>query len=195
MSPTTVKALAIAACLSFTGAAEAATVYKATLAGANENPPNATTGTGTAFVTIDGTSMTLDVVFQNMTNPSTIAHIHCCAAAPANAGVATGVPTFPGFPAGVTSGSYLQTFDMTLASSYNPAFVNAQGGVSQAFAALVAGLGSGSAYLNIHSATFPGGEIRGNFSAIPEPATWALMISGFALMGAAIRRRRSLLPA
>lgn len=195
MSQTSIKMLALAASLLLAGSAEAATFYKATLLGSNENPPNATTGTGTALVTIDGTNMTLDVAFQNMTNPTTIAHIHCCAAAPANAGVATGVPTFPGFPAGVTSGTYLQTFDMTLASSYNPAFVTAQGGVAQAFAALVGGLGSGRAYLNIHTAVFPAGEIRGNFSAVPEPATWALMITGFALVGVAVRSRRRLLPA
>lgn len=194
MSPITIKALAVATCLSFAGAAEAATFFQTTLSGANENPPNATTGTGAALVTVDGTLMTIDIAFQDMSNPTTIAHIHCCAPPTANAGVATGVPTLPGFPAGVTSGSYLQTFDMTLASSYNPAFVTAQGGVAQAFAALVGGLGAGTAYLNIHTAAFPAGEIRGNFSAVPEPATWALMITGFALVGVAARSRRRLLP-
>lgn len=44
-------------------------------------------------------------------------------------------------------------------------------------------------YLNIHSATFPGGEIRGQLvPVIPEPATAALFaLGGFAL---AVRRRR-----
>ena len=51
---------------------------------------------------------------------------------------------------------------MTLASSYNPAFVTAHGGtVAGAEADLLAGLKAGQAYLNIHSSTFPGGEIRG----------------------------------
>jgi hypothetical protein len=31
-----------------------------------------------------------------------------------------------------------------------------------------------------------------DFGAVPEPASWALMIGGFALIGAALRRRRSL---
>lgn len=193
MSHTTLKVLAIAACFSVASAAQAATVYKATLAGSNENPPNATAGTGVAFVTIDEAlgTMKLDVTFQDMTNPVTISHIHCCVAAPGTAGVATTVPTFAGFPTGVTSGSYLQTFDMNSAGSYNPAFVTAHGDVAGAFAFLVAGLNSGSAYLNLHTTQFPAGEIRGNFAAIPEPGTWALMITGFGLAGMAIRRRRA----
>ena len=42
--------------------------------------------------------------------------------------VATGVPTFLGFPTGVTNGYYDHTFDLTLASSFNPAYVTANGG-------------------------------------------------------------------
>jgi hypothetical protein len=42
--------------------------------------------------------------------------------------VATTLPTFAGFPLGVTSGTYINTLDLTLASSYNPAFVTANGG-------------------------------------------------------------------
>lgn len=34
-----------------------------------------------------------------------------------------------------------------------------------------------------------------SFGAVPEPASWALMISGFGLAGAALRRRRSALAA
>lgn len=32
---------------------------------------------------------------------------------------------------------------------------------------------------------------NGNFAAVPEPATWAMMIGGFGVVGAAMRRRRS----
>jgi len=35
----------------------------------------------------------------------------------------------------------------------------------------------------------------GGGGGVPEPATWALMISGFGLAGAALRRRRALTPA
>jgi len=85
--------------------------------------------------------------------------------------VATQLPTFPGFPSGVTAGSYDATFDMTLASSYNTNWINNSGGtVAQARAQLFAGLIDGRAYLNIHTQQFPGGEIRGFLAAVPGPA-------------------------
>ena len=61
----------------------------------------------------------------------------------------------------MTSGTYDHTFNMADASSYNPAFVSAQGGVANAAAALLAGLQAGRAYMNIHTQRFGGGEVRG----------------------------------
>ena len=84
------------------------------------------------------------------------------------AGVATTLPTFPGFPSGVTAGTYDQTFNMLLASSYNPSYVTNNGGTpASAFAALRAAISAGKAYLNIHSTMFPGGEIRGFLNLCP----------------------------
>ncbi|HEY7900832.1 MAG TPA: PEPxxWA-CTERM sorting domain-containing protein [Caulobacteraceae bacterium] len=34
-------------------------------------------------------------------------------------------------------------------------------------------------------------DISASFAAVPEPATWAIMLAGFAGLGAALRRRRS----
>ena len=134
------------------------------LSGLNENPPHpesVASGSAVVFWDTATSMMTVNVKFSGLTTANTASHIHCCVAAPGNAGVATVTPTFTGFPAG-TSGTYSHTFDMTLASSYNPAFVTAHGGtVAGAEAALLAGLQAGQAYLNIHSSTFPGGEIRG----------------------------------
>src|SRR5947209_4370157 len=172
-----------------------------TLSGANENPPTGSAGTGTATVTLDNVVHTLivDVVFSNLlptipgtSTPSgtTASHIHCCALPPGNAGVATTVPTFPGFPLGVDSGTYHQTFDLTLSSSYNPAFITANGGtVAGADAALENGLLNGLTYLNIHTNAFGGGEIRAFLDPVPEPTAAALAFSGLAAVWLMRRRR------
>jgi hypothetical protein len=172
------------------------TVYTTTLSGANEAPPVTSNGIGLGIVTLDNSSFTMRVqtVFFGLTGNTTVAHIHCCTATPGSgtAGVATVTPTFPGFPTGVTQGSYDVTFNMLLASSWNASFVANNGGTfTSAFAALQSGMDAGSAYLNIHSTFAPGGEIRGFLAApVPEPSTYALMALGLAGVGVAARRRR-----
>ena len=91
-------------------------------------------------------------------------------------------------PLGVTSGSFTQTLDLTLASTYNPAFITANGGTtSSAEAVLLAGLAANETYFNIHTSNFPSGEIRGFLVAAPEPAT--LLMAGLAFLGLAVRYR------
>ena len=86
---------------------------------------------------------------------------------------------FSNLPLGVTSGSFTQLLDLTLASSYNPAFITAEGGtVPDAEAALVLGMEDGESYLNIHTTQFPGGEIRGLLAETPEPNSILLLGSG-----------------
>jgi hypothetical protein len=166
--------------------------FKAHLDGPSESPPVPSPGIGFATVDIDTDLHSMDVhaEFSGLVGTTTAAHIHCCVAVPGtgNAGVATTVPSFLGFPLGVTSGMYDDTLDLELASSFNPAFVTAQGGLAQAEAALIQGLSEGKAYFNIHTTFRPGGEIRGFL--VPEPGIMGLL--GLALGAAfvATRRRR-----
>src|SRR5215204_7508906 len=167
--------------------------FVTTLTGSQEVPPTGSPGIGSALVTLDTTTnlLTVNVSFAGLGSPTIASHIHCCTPPGANAMVATTVPTFPGFPLGVTTGTYLMTFDLTLASTYNPAFITAHGGtVAGAQAAFIAGLTSGQTYFNIHTSQFQGGEIRGQLQAVPEPTTLLLLSTGLMAAAGTLRKYR-----
>ena len=103
--------------------------------------------------------------------------------------MATELPLFTGFPTGVQSGTYSHLFDMTLASSFNPAFVTEHGGTVGS-AELDLANGGLNAYLNIHTSSVGSGEIRGFLVATPEPGTLGMAVSA-AIAGLALARRRA----
>lgn len=173
------------------------TVFTTALSGPNEFPSNNSPGVGSSVVTIDFDLLTMRVQaeFSGLNGTTSAAHIHGpIPDPPANplASIATETPTFVGFPLGVTAGSYDHTYDMTQAGSYNPSFITANGGtVGSAMNAFFTGMNAGKMYLNIHSSTVPGGEIRGFLVAVPEPATIGLAATGLVGLLWFYPRRRS----
>lgn len=139
----------------------------ASLDGSQEVPANASTGTGSAVITFDDVSKLLswDITFSGLTGAATGMHFHGPAAAGVNAGVRVNV----GGISGLTSPS--------------------TGSTTITDAGWETELLSGLWYLNIHTATFPGGEIRGQVQVVPVPAAAWLMLSGLAGLAVAGRRR------
>jgi hypothetical protein len=173
------------------------------LSGANEVPPVDSPGAGSVAVVLDPTAETIQIIasFFGLTTPDTAAHIHCCAPLGTNAGVATTLPAFAGFPLGVTQGTYLSPlFSLQDPSFFNPAFVMMQGGMGQAEAALIAGIQGGQTYFNIHTDMNPGGEIRTQLlsvgvAPVPGPIAGAGLPGLIAACGGLLawwRRRRKI---
>ncbi len=112
-------------------------LFKATMLGANEPAPNNTsTGTGSAKLTFNLETKIFTIVstYTGLTGAATNAHIH-----KGVAGVA-GAVVFP-FASPFTSPINYTSVALTPAQEID--------------------LNAGSYYVNIHSAAFPGGEIRG----------------------------------
>lgn len=160
------------------------------LTGDQEIPPRATpaTGTGWAEYNTDTHELTVHLEWMDLLDPAAASHIHVAAAAGENGPVAVDfVPV--GFP-NVVSGSFTHTFNLDDSASYGAGFLGSFGGdVNAARLAVLAGMVEGRSYFNIHTPTFPPGEIRGNISLVPEPTTMALL--GLGAAAAFLRRRRA----
>jgi hypothetical protein len=122
--------------------------YTATLNGANERPtPRVTSATGSATITEDDGALDYVLNVSNMT-AVTLAHIHL-----GNAETAGGVivPLY--------LGPTLATINGTLATGTITQSTITMANVTMD--SLRTLLRNGNAYVNVHSTTFPGGEIRG----------------------------------
>ena len=160
MSKVCLSALLTLALLPAPSAAQAVEQFVGTMLGATVVPPAASPGTGPMELFYDPVARTLSVSlsFSSLIGTSTGSHIHCCSDPGTNVGVAI---FFVSFPLGVTSGTFDETFDLTLPSTYNAPFLTANGGTAAAAeAALAAGMRAGRAYVDVHTIMWPGGEIR-----------------------------------
>lgn len=138
-------------------------VFRTELSGFEEVPPILTQGTGSfrAQVARGGNSISYELTFSNLTAPSTVAHIHI-----GQRGVAGPVAVFlcgggskPDCPGvgGTISGTILP--EDVLA-------VPEQGLAAGDMAGLLRFMRAGVTYVNVHSTTFPAGEIRGQLRRV-----------------------------
>jgi hypothetical protein len=120
--------------------------YSATLTGSQEVPPTGSAGTGAGTVVLDGLEeqIAANGSYSALTSNASGAHIH----GPAAPGAAAGI-LFPldGLVAATSGLIPDQSFAITPAQ--------------------VADLKAGLHYVNIHSTTHSGGEIRGQLGAVP----------------------------
>ena len=144
----------IAAALLVTGplAARADTGFSVSLDGLQEVPPNASPATGSGTLVIDNaqTQVTYSINYSGLTGTRSAQHIHG--------------PGAPGVPAPVV-----------LPLSATGTTSGLVSGVAAITATVIGYMVAGTAYVNIHSSTFPGGEIRGQIqmNATPaRPTTW-----------------------
>jgi uncharacterized repeat protein (TIGR01451 family) len=119
-------------------------LFTATLTGAQETPPNNSTATGTATLLLspDEKSARLSLTFAGLSSGQTAAHVHGPAAPGASASPIVDLPL-----------GQVSDFPITLTASQ------------------VQDLKNGLLYINVHSANFTAGEIRGQFGSSPTAST------------------------
>jgi hypothetical protein len=159
MRATNLAVLVIAIATSWVAQCPAALIFTATLNGLQQVPVDNSPATGLGTISLNDaqTQITVDLNWAGLTSAATAAHIHGPAAAGANAGV---LFPFTGVPAATSGAIPEQVFAITPTQ------------VSQ--------LESGLYYFNIHTANFPGGEIRGQITQVPEPTGLAMIATVFA---------------
>ncbi len=109
-------------------------------------------------------------MFTDLTGGATAMHIHT-GGQMMNGGVEIGLNALPGFDGPATDGGFQGTINLTGTRADT--------------------LLAGNFYINVHTATNPGGELRANLvaQAVPEPTSIGIigLVTGFAFL----RRRRS----
>ena len=131
---------------------KAGKIFIAHLSGGEEVPPVQTSGTGQAFFKLseDGAFLEYKLIVANIENV-TQSHIHL---APAGTNGAVVAFLFGNVPGGVTVNGVLAEGTITAANLVGPL-------AGQPLSALVDHLNNEGAYVNVHTTSYPGGEIRG----------------------------------
>ncbi len=154
-------------------------------------PPSSTaTGNFTLDYSSTANMLTYTLTYSGLTSPTTMAHIHF-----GPPGI-SGAPIFTLYDYGVPP-SMTKTSDVLSGSLSIADFMpDAADGVTS-FAQAITDIQDGITYVNIHSANYPAGEIRGqiisstgSLTAVPEePSLILVALGAMASGGMALRRR------
>jgi len=147
-------------------------------------------GSGNAVLTFDTATNVLafTIDYALNTGPATAAHFHGRRVfEPAGPGIASPTQFNIAGIVGTSSGTVSGTFDFD-----TDAFLGALPGVGTLTRAeRIDDLLNDLWYINIHTARFPSGEVRGQVLAVPEPGMPGLLLLGLAALVVSLRRRRA----
>jgi hypothetical protein len=202
--------------LALTTPVSAVTLFKATLTGDQEAPPNTSTALGFAmfelndaqselkvFVSVNGLDFTGLQTPGNLNDDLVNAHIHCCAPAgddPAvnNAPVRWG---FIGNPFNNTDpdDGVTTPFSTGVGGTFQGVWNVNEGNTTATSGPInltnqLPGILAGLAYINFHTEGFGGGEIRGQILQVSEPSAFLLLGIGLLVLGIAGLRRKKRMP-
>ncbi|HYW51840.1 MAG TPA: CHRD domain-containing protein [Gemmatimonadaceae bacterium] len=166
-------AVAVAVAAAAASSAQAQTSFTSFLNGAQEAPTPRVTpafGNGTVLLNAARTQITINLSFQGLLAPITIAHIH-------NGPVGVSGPVIID----------IRDFITTAPDLRSGSIMNAVINVTPEQANILL---AGNGYFNIHTTQFPAGEIRGQINVVPEPSTYLLMATGLGGLVVFARRRR-----
>ncbi len=146
-----------------TSADEATLSMHAKLTGFQEVTPKLSPSTGHFEATVTGTTLSYTLTYTKLSSPAFMAHIHFGQPA-VNGGIflwlcgSTSAPGPAGTPTCPANGG---TVSRTVTASDIVAPAPSQNLAAGDFAGALAIIAAGDAYVNIHTISFPGGEIRG----------------------------------